>query len=106
MDTLKQAYAGVHSSSNYKWAIKLNRICLIILGIWPKNNETKWEKLITNVRVIVKLNIIIWFCIIPSVHSLLRIWGNLMSMVDNLQYTLPCMMATIKFFIMWQKKEG
>ncbi|KAL6442505.1 hypothetical protein ACFW04_002602 [Cataglyphis niger] len=76
-----------------------------MLSIWPENNETKREKLMSNVRVIVLLNIGVWFCIIPSVHSLLRIWGNIMSMVDNLQYTLPCMMATIKFFIMWQKKK-
>ncbi|KAL6442537.1 hypothetical protein ACFW04_002609 [Cataglyphis niger] len=76
-----------------------------MLGIWPKNNETKWEKLLTNVRVIVMLNIGFWFCIIPSVHSLFRIWGNIMSMIDNLQYTLPFIMASIKFFIMWQKKE-
>ncbi|XP_070170266.1 odorant receptor 85c-like isoform X2 [Polyergus mexicanus] len=46
-----------------------------------------------------------WFCTIPSVYSLLRIWGNIMSMIDNLQYTLPLTMATIKFFIMWQKKK-
>ncbi|KAM0732882.1 Odorant receptor 4 [Formica fusca] len=76
-----------------------------MLGIWPKNNETKWEKLMTNVRVILLLNIGFWFCIIPGVHSLLRIWGNIMSMIDNLQYTLPFTMATIKFFIMWQKKK-
>ncbi|KAM0732883.1 Odorant receptor 4 [Formica fusca] len=51
------------------------------------------------------LNIGFWFCTIPSVHSLLRIWGNIMSMIDNLEYTLPFMMATIKFFIMWQKQK-
>ncbi|KAL6442545.1 hypothetical protein ACFW04_002610 [Cataglyphis niger] len=99
MDTLKQAYA------DYEWAIKLNRSCLRMLGIWPKNNETKWEKLTTNVRIIVMLNIGIWFCLIPSVHSLLRIWGDLMSMIDNLQYTLPFIIATIKFCVMWQKKK-
>ncbi|XP_070170124.1 odorant receptor 85c-like isoform X3 [Polyergus mexicanus] len=100
MDTsIYTAYA------DYEWAIKLNRICLKMLGIWPKNNETKWEKLMTNVRVIVMLNIGFWFCTIPSVYSLLRIWGNIMSMIDNLQYTLPFTMATIKFFIMWQKKK-
>ncbi|XP_029672544.1 uncharacterized protein LOC115241123 [Formica exsecta] len=76
-----------------------------MLGIWPKNNETKWGKLMTNIRVIIILNIGFWFCIIPSVHSLLKIWGDIMSMIDNLEYTLPLMMATIKFFIMWQKKE-
>ncbi|XP_070170238.1 odorant receptor 10-like isoform X3 [Polyergus mexicanus] len=51
------------------------------------------------------LNIGIWFCLIPSVHSLLKIWGDLMSMIDNLQYTLPFTIAMIKFFIMWQRKR-
>ncbi|KAL6442515.1 hypothetical protein ACFW04_002604 [Cataglyphis niger] len=93
------------TDNNYEWAIKLNRPCLRILGIWPKNDETKWEKLMINVRVIVLLNIGFWFCIVPSVHSLLRIWGNIMSMVDNLEYTLPSIMAMIKLFIMWKKKK-
>ncbi|XP_072752165.1 odorant receptor 43a-like [Anoplolepis gracilipes] len=101
MDTSK------HSSvyADYEWAIKLNRTCLKMLGLWPKNNETKWEKLMTNGRVIVLLNIGIWFCIIPTVHSLLKIWGDIMSMIDNLNYTLPLTMAMIKFFIMWHKKK-
>lgn len=60
----------------------------------------------TNMRVIILLNIGIWVCIVPGVFSLLKIWGDIMSVIDNLQYTLPCMIGTLKFFIMWHKKKG
>lgn len=59
-----------------------------------------------NIRVIIILNIIFWICVIPSVHSFIRIWGNIMSMIDNLQYTLPLLTAIMKLVLLWQKKKG
>jgi len=59
-----------------------------------------------NVRVIVILNVIIWSSIIPSFHSLIRIWGNITSMIDNLQYTLPLSIAIMKLVLLWRKKKG
>ncbi|EZA58872.1 hypothetical protein X777_00693, partial [Ooceraea biroi] len=89
----------------YEWAIELNRICLTFLGIWPENNETKQKKLMSDIRVIIILNIMTWACLFPMLHSLLKIYDDIMSTIDNLQYTLPLLIAVIKLFIIWQKKS-
>ncbi|XP_026826797.1 odorant receptor 43a isoform X2 [Ooceraea biroi] len=89
---------------DYEWTIELNRFSLTLLGIWPENHETKQKKLISDIRVIITLNLITWTCIIPSLHSLLKIYDDIMSTIDNLQYTLPMLMAIIKLFILWQNK--
>lgn len=95
-----------YSRADYKWATELNQFSLTLLGVWPEYNKTRKKKLLSNIRVIVVLNIMTWSCTIPSLHSLLRIWDNLMSTVDNLQYTLPLLMAMTKLFIMWYKEKG
>ncbi|XP_019886359.1 uncharacterized protein LOC109610805 [Ooceraea biroi] len=57
-----------------------------------------------DIRVIIFLNLMIWICLIPSLHSLLKIYDDIMSTIDNLQSTLPLLIAIIKLFIIWQKK--
>ncbi|RLU20532.1 ObirOr5-U52 [Ooceraea biroi] len=94
-----------HSAyTDYEWATELNRINLILLGLWPENNETKQKKLMSDIRVILIFNIIFWSCIIPTLHSLLKIYDDIMSAIDNLQYTLSIGMALIKLIIVWHKK--
>jgi len=44
--------------------------------------------------------------LIPSIHSFIRIYGNIMLMIDNLQFTLPTISCTIRIMIFWWKKEG
>jgi len=77
-----------------------------MLGVWPKNNETKRKKLISNICTILMLNTVICGCYIPSMHSLFKVWGDIMCMIDNLQYTLPMSVSIIKLSIMWLRKEG
>ncbi|RLU20799.1 ObirOr5-U59 [Ooceraea biroi] len=89
---------------DYEWAIELNRLSLTLLGVWPENHETKQKKLMSDIRVIISFNLLTWICLIPSLHSLLKIYDDIMSTIDNLQYTLPLLMAMIKLFIIWQKK--
>ncbi|XP_029672545.1 uncharacterized protein LOC115241124, partial [Formica exsecta] len=59
----------------------------------------------TDAHVIIILTIIIWSSAIPTFHSLIRIWGDISSMIDNLQYSLPLLISVIKLVLMWQKKE-
>ena len=91
---------------DYNWVITLNRFCLSLFGAWPEFNETPRRKLMINLRVIIILNIIIWSCIVPSFHSLIWIWGNITSMIDNLRYTLPLLTLIIKLILLWQKKKS
>jgi hypothetical protein len=34
------------------------------------------------------------------------VWGDLMSMTDNLQFTLPLVSMVMKLIIVWSKKAG
>ncbi|XP_026826867.1 uncharacterized protein LOC113562258 [Ooceraea biroi] len=85
-------------------AIELNRLSLTLFGVWPKNNETKQNKLMSDIRVIILLTVILWICIIPSLHSLLKSCDDIMLTIDNLQITLPLLMAVMKLHNIWQKR--
>ncbi|KAL6266474.1 hypothetical protein P5V15_003323 [Pogonomyrmex californicus] len=100
MDALK---LSIHT--DYDWAIGLSRISLKVFGVWPENNETKREKYISNIHIFLIINIAFCGCLIPSVHSLIKIWGDLMSMIDNLQYTLAFVIVIIKLLVLWLKKR-
>ncbi|KAF3054352.1 Odorant receptor 130 [Nylanderia fulva] len=95
---------SIHSGNiDYEWAIAINRACLKLLGAWPDNNETEQRKF--NVRIISILIVMICSCLIPSIHALIRIWGDFMLMVDNLQYTLPFLVVILKTCILWRKSK-
>lgn len=91
---------------DYEWCIALNRACLRLLGIWPEAHETALKALITNIRIVLMLILLIWSCNIPMFHSLVRIWGDMTLMINNLQYSLPMLIAILKFVLLWQKKRG
>lgn len=79
---------------------------MTFFGVWPENNKTRQKIIMSNIRTIVILNIMVWGVAIPSVHSLIRIRDDIMSVIDNLQYIIPLLMAILKLLIMWQKKKS
>ncbi|KAG5308688.1 OR13A protein, partial [Acromyrmex insinuator] len=49
----------------------------------------------------------ITFCLfIPSIHSLITVYGDILLILDNLQLTLPIMSCLIRIIIFWWKKEA
>ncbi|XP_070170078.1 odorant receptor 43a-like isoform X2 [Polyergus mexicanus] len=68
--------------------------------------ETTREKLIANIRVFLLIIMVTFVCVIPCIHSLIRVWGDLMSMTDNLQFTLPLVSMIMKLVIMWSKRAA
>ncbi|XP_071626248.1 odorant receptor 4-like isoform X1 [Temnothorax longispinosus] len=90
---------------DFEWAVKLNRFTLNLIGLWPKVARNPRQKLMCNFRVLVTLLGIISL-LIPSIHSLIKIFGNSLLMLDNLQLTLPPISCTIRIMIFWWKKEA
>ncbi|XP_012527744.2 odorant receptor 22c [Monomorium pharaonis] len=90
---------------DFEWAVKLNRITLNMLGLWPKTARSSREKLICNFRVFVAFFGIMFCILIPAIHSLIRIYGDLMLMIDNLNFTLPATSSALRIAIFWWKKE-
>lgn len=91
---------------DFEWAVRLNRICLNFIGLWPKTAKNPRQKLLFDLRVfIVFLGITIGI-VVPAIHALIQIRKDVMLMIDNLQFTLPIISCSIRIFIFWWKKEG
>ncbi|XP_011861763.1 PREDICTED: odorant receptor 43a-like isoform X3 [Vollenhovia emeryi] len=59
-----------------------------------------------NLRVLVVFLTLTFGILIPCIHSFIRIYGDIILMIDNLQYTLAALSSTIRIMIFWWKKEG
>ncbi|XP_072752160.1 odorant receptor 10-like [Anoplolepis gracilipes] len=94
-------------SANYQdflWAVKLNRYSLELSGLWPKSKQTNWEKRMCNLRTFLTFSTIVFAILIPALHSLIRIYSDILLMIDNLQYTIVMIICVIKIIIFWWKK--
>ncbi|XP_011882801.1 PREDICTED: uncharacterized protein LOC105570306, partial [Vollenhovia emeryi] len=90
---------------DFEWAMKLNRITLEFIGLWPKTIENSRQKLMCNLRVLAVFLALTFCILIPCLHSFIRIYGDIMLMIDNLQFTISLLSATIRIIIFWWKKE-
>ncbi|XP_071639634.1 uncharacterized protein [Temnothorax longispinosus] len=91
--------------NDLEWAIGLNRCMLKIIGLWPEETKDHREKLLSKLRLLLNIIMLIFVLTIPALVSLIRVWGDMILMIDNLQYTLPLLITALKVFIMWHKKE-
>ncbi|KYN14690.1 hypothetical protein ALC57_13104 [Trachymyrmex cornetzi] len=93
-------------TADFEWAVKLNRFTLNFLGLWPKNVQNSWQKLMCNFRMLIVFLGITFCLFIPSIHSLITVYGDILMMLDNLQITIPVMSCLIRIIIFWCKKEA
>ncbi|XP_018392262.1 PREDICTED: uncharacterized protein LOC108771457 [Cyphomyrmex costatus] len=77
---------------------------LKIIGLWPEENKNQREELLSKIRFLLNVIMLIIVLTIPALMSLIRVWGDMILMIDNLQYTLPLLITTLKVFIMWYNK--
>ncbi|RLU20564.1 ObirOr5-U15 [Ooceraea biroi] len=97
----------VSKHSRYKdfvWAIQLNRFGLELIGLWPGNDEVAEVKLASDLRVGIIFVIVTLISGIPLVCSLVRVWGDMILMIDNLQITLPLLIVSLKLVVMRRKR--
>lgn len=87
------------------WAIGLNRRMLKVIGLWPVNDKGMCDVLLSKVRLIFVATVI-FVTTIPALTSLIRVRSDMMLVIDNLQFTMPLLITTVKIFIIWYKKEG
>ncbi|CAL1687671.1 unnamed protein product [Lasius platythorax] len=106
MDGSKYAeYRGAYDDY-FEWAVQLNRIALDLIGLWPEIAQSPRQKLLCDLRVLATFLGVTLGVLIPSIHSLIRIQGDIMLMMDNLQFTLPAVSCSIRIVIFWWKKEA
>ncbi|XP_011135367.2 odorant receptor Or2-like [Harpegnathos saltator] len=91
--------------NDFEWAIGLNRLMLKIIGLWPPDSRDPHETIKSKFRLLCSIIIILFILTIPTFASLIKIWGNMMLMIDNLIYSLSLLIALFKVFIIWYKQE-
>lgn len=88
------------------WAIEIHRLGLEILGLWPKNvtlsMKTLWWKLHAGIILI----LLIFVSNVPTICTLMQVWGNMVLVIDVLRLTLPLLIVSIKYIIIRWKQAG
>lgn len=91
---------------DFVWAIELNRRSLELIGLWPNMNEIIKRRVGSDIRAgftIISLTI---FLAIPLIYALIRVWGDMGLMIENLRITIPVLTLLLKFIIMRYKQSG
>ncbi|XP_071567147.1 odorant receptor Or2-like [Temnothorax nylanderi] len=91
--------------TDLEWAIGINRISLKIIGLWPDNKLNRRQRFFADLRATVIFITMLCASVIPGILALLRVWGNMMAMTDNMQIGLPFSVTVMKFIIMWFRKK-
>ncbi|KAF3054328.1 Odorant receptor 229 [Nylanderia fulva] len=97
----------ISKSLGYKdfiWAIEFNRLGLNFIGLWPKTDEVAKSRLGSDIRAGFSFIMMVFVSGIPLVHALIRVWGNMTLMIDNLRITLPILTICLQFIIMRWKQ--
>ncbi|XP_039312123.1 odorant receptor 67d-like [Solenopsis invicta] len=42
---------------------------------------------------------------VPALIQLIKVWGDMLQIIDNLQYTLPFLVIELKIFVIWYKRR-
>ncbi|XP_076178975.1 odorant receptor 10-like, partial [Ptiloglossa arizonensis] len=87
---------------DYEWAIKLNRFCLRLIGLWPQNKERRFLELLHATLV---LTGIIFVCTVPCFFALFMKCDNLLAYMDSIGYCIPFVITLLKFVIIYNKKK-
>ncbi|XP_019695901.2 odorant receptor Or2-like isoform X1 [Harpegnathos saltator] len=96
------------TSDEYKdleWAIGINRLMLKIIGLWPPDNRDPHEIIKTKFRLLCSTIMVLFILAIPAFISLIKVWGDMILMVDNLIYSLSLFIALFKVFTIWYKRK-
>ncbi|KAL6442489.1 hypothetical protein ACFW04_002597 [Cataglyphis niger] len=97
----------ISRSSRYRdfvWAVKLHRLGLELIGLWPKTNEAVKKSHGSDIRMGLVFVTVIIASGVPLIWALMRVWGDMVLMIDNLRITLPLIMVSVKFVIMRRKR--
>ncbi|XP_029168662.1 LOW QUALITY PROTEIN: uncharacterized protein LOC114938761 [Nylanderia fulva] len=89
---------------DFEWAVKLNRLSLNLIGLWPTANKDAIKIFGPDIRVAFTFIVITFGTLIPLFCALVRVWGDLILMVDNFRITLPMMMLSMKLVILRWKQ--
>ncbi|XP_025161011.1 uncharacterized protein LOC112588067 [Harpegnathos saltator] len=90
--------------NDFEWAVRINRFILRIVGLWPSDNHGARAAVDSKFRLLCSFITLFIVLTIPALMSLIKVWGNMILMIENMQYTLPILGAVFKICIISQKQ--
>lgn len=102
----KQMISVDKNTADVKWAIGINRIMLNILGLLADTNDTLRRKILSNLQTFIFVFLIFFWSIFPQVLALIKVWGNMTLMFDNMVISIPMSISGLKLIIAWHNKKG
>ncbi|XP_032681340.1 uncharacterized protein LOC116848890 [Odontomachus brunneus] len=90
--------------NDFEWAISVNRFMLNIVGLWPSDRDSR-QIVGPKLRQLCSFITIVFVLMIPNLISLIRVWGDMISMINNMQLSLPLTITILKVCIIWYKQE-
>ncbi|XP_032681352.1 uncharacterized protein LOC116848899 [Odontomachus brunneus] len=91
--------------NDFQKAISLNRLMLKIVGLWPPDNRDSRQIIKLKLRRLCSCITLLLVITIPSLIALIRVWGDMILMIDNMQYSISLSIAVFKICIIWYKQE-
>ncbi|GAB1864532.1 Odorant receptor [Camponotus japonicus] len=81
---------------------------LELIGLWPRSDETtnNKTKIASDLRIAIIFVIVTFVSGIPLICSLIRVWGDMILMIDNIQVTLPLLVVSLKLIVMRWKRTA
>ncbi|XP_025161026.1 odorant receptor 85b-like [Harpegnathos saltator] len=79
---------------------------LKIIGLWPPDNRDHRKITKSRFRLVYNLTTMFFILTIPAFAALIRVWGDMILMVDNLIYSLPMTISVFKVCIIWYKQKA
>lgn len=89
---------------DFVWAIELQRLGFEMIGLWSNTEKFK-KSLWPKIRVGV-IFILLIFISIPTICAVIRVWGDMVLLIDNLQITIPMLIVSVKYVILRWKQTG
>lgn len=93
-------------TADLNFAIGLNRKVLKVLGLWTYPEDSQYQAIGSHLLVIFFTVTMFSFITIPQSLALIKIWGNLTLIIDNLMINIPVTISIFKMIIPWYNKKG
>ncbi|KYN07222.1 hypothetical protein ALC62_01814 [Cyphomyrmex costatus] len=89
---------------DFMWAVQLHRIGFEMVGLWPNSNK-RIKKNLSEIWASIIFILLIFVANIPMICAVVQVWGNMVSVIKNLQIALPLLIISIKYVIIRQKQR-
>jgi len=88
------------------WAVKLHRISLEMVGLWPKLNKCNKKNLWLEIWDDIIFVLLIFVSNVPMIYTVIEVWGNMISVINSLRTTLAMLIVSVKYIIIRWKQTS